>query len=93
MQILQNPGWWATSWEASVHHMRVMFARASRMAQYVVEHYPKKEKRKSQTKAKKRPKNKATCIALGLSSGRVNRETVLPSFDINEQAARLASDQ
>ncbi len=46
IQILQNPGWWATTWEATVHHMRVMFAGASRMAQYVVEHYPKKEKKK-----------------------------------------------
>jgi len=43
--ILQNPGSWVGSWESTVHQMQVMFAGASRMAQYVVEHYPKKEKK------------------------------------------------
>lgn len=45
MLILRSPGSWAGNWESTVHQMQVMFAGASRIAKYVVEHYPKKEKK------------------------------------------------
>jgi hypothetical protein len=46
MLILRSPGSWAGSWESTVHQMQVMFAGARRIAEYTVEHYPKREKKK-----------------------------------------------
>ncbi len=41
LAILRNPGSWAANWQAMAEEIRIIFAGASRMAEWAVKHYPR----------------------------------------------------
>jgi len=45
LRILRNPATWGGSWESMAEQIRVIFAGANAMAKYVVDNYPRHEKK------------------------------------------------
>jgi hypothetical protein len=44
LRILQDPGKGAGDWQSMAEQIRVVFAGANAMAEYVVDHYPRSDK-------------------------------------------------
>ncbi len=52
LAILRNPGSWAANWQAMAEEIRIIFAGASRMAEWAVKHYPRTRRRRSRRAAR-----------------------------------------